>query len=1062
MAGSALLFSQRTRPAKPKPAARLVMAKEEQLWQLRNIGKAFYENPTTQVEAVGKFAEALKLNPTSVRERLNYALSLMRANRSAEGVAELKKVQTQAPNLPHTYFNLGIHLKREGESELAVQQLEKMAELDPKEPVTRYNLGVLYKTLGQMEKAVSAFELANQLNPALAGPYFQLYNAYRSVGRAAEAKKALETFQAIRKFQEDRGDAVPKEDMEWSDYAEIYDPIDFTRADKMERAPLRFMTAKIAEGIDSDSACISALQNGPGRPWFVVWSKSGVLLFNERGEPQSTGLPTKGVVSATVFDANNDSFQDLAVVTQDEVALWMNEKGKFSRAKTIANGSFVKVLATDYDHDYDLDLILLGKSSKLFRNEAEAGFNERSEAFPFVAGDPVDGVVFKSVSDTKGIDVLVTYRDRTSVLYRDKLTAVFQANDLPLVDQAATNLLVRDLDQNATLDLLFLSDGKLKWVANQRTGFAAGSGFASSDINLSNSSFQVGDLHRSGTEDLLFHNTLSDSKGNPLAQLPFSAKHWLTEDFNQDGLSDLVGVQADGTLHIATNQTVTSNRWTRIEMTGIKNLVTAPYAEVEIKSGPTYQKRVFTGVPITFGLRGRQTIDTVRITWPNALIQNEMNQASNKALVYKEAQRLSGSCPMIFTWNGQGFTFITDVLGVAPLGAMSGDGEFFPTDHDEYVSIPGEKLLPKNGRYQLRITEELGEVSYLDQLKLIAVDHPADVEIFSNEKWKSPPYPEFRLFGVKRRIYPKSAIDHRNVDLLDRVLRKDQRYADGFARTMANTAETHYLELDFGTAAPDGKAVMVLNGWVDWADGSTFMNRAQGKREPITPPYLQMQNGQGEWVTTIDDFGMPSGKTKTQAIDLSGKWLSSSRKVRIVTNMCVFWDEIFLGEDPSQPNVTLTTMPLAKADVQFHGFSKSTVHPERKLPEHFEYSPTTFLSNWNPTRGNYTRFGDVAGLVNQVDDRLAIIGSGDEVVLEFEAIATKPNLKRDFLLLVDGWAKDSDANTAFGQQVDPLPFHGMTQYPYHGKETYPSRPELQEWIRKYNTRPGLRMLRPLK
>ena len=101
----------------------------------------------------------------------------------------------------------------------------------------------------------------------------------------------------------------------------------------------------------------------------------------------------------------------------------------------------------------------------------------------------------------------------------------------------------------------------------------------------------------------------------------------------------------------------------------------------------------------------------MRITWPNGLVQNEMKQSPGKSIAYKEAQRLSGSCPMIFTWNGEKFEFITDVLGVAPLGASSGDGKYFPVDHQEYIQIPGSSLVLKDGQFEIRITEELREVS---------------------------------------------------------------------------------------------------------------------------------------------------------------------------------------------------------------------------------------------------------------------------------------------------------------------------------------------------------------
>src|SRR6185436_13290426 len=253
---------------------------------------------------------------------------------------------------------------------------------------------------------------------------------------------------------------------------------------------------------------------------------------------------------------------------------------------------------------------------------------------------------------------------------------------------------------------------------------------------------------------------------------------------------------------------------------GVKNLKLAPGALVEIRAGSAYQRKPYRGVPLHFGLGGRTEVDTVRITWPNGLIQNEMKKAAGAltgVLSFREAPRLSGSCPMIFTWNGRSFEFITDVLGVAPLGASAGDGTYFPVDHDEYVQIRGESLAPVDGRYEVRITEELREVSYLDQIRLFAVDHREDVEIFTNDKFKSPPFPEFRLFGVREKIRPVRAGDGHGTDVRERLLARDRIYPDSFRRNAAGIAELHSLDLDFGDAAPDGRAILVLSGWVDWA-----------------------------------------------------------------------------------------------------------------------------------------------------------------------------------------------------------------------------------------------------
>src|SRR5579884_839686 len=196
---------------------------EERLWHYRNLGKAYYENPTDQAKAPDVFLKAVEMNPTSARDRLNYGLALLRAGKTKEGVAELQKVQKQDPKLPHTWFNLGIVYRKEGEFEKAIPQFIRMTELVPNEPVPHYNLGVLYKQTGKNDEAIKQLEIASKLNSSLAAPHFQLYNLYRQAGRTGDAARQLADFQRLKKEQE--GAVIP-EDMEWCDYAEIYDPID--------------------------------------------------------------------------------------------------------------------------------------------------------------------------------------------------------------------------------------------------------------------------------------------------------------------------------------------------------------------------------------------------------------------------------------------------------------------------------------------------------------------------------------------------------------------------------------------------------------------------------------------------------------------------------------------------------------------------------------------------------------------------------------------------------------------------------------------------------------------
>jgi hypothetical protein len=230
-------------------------------------------------------------------------------------------------------------------------------------------------------------------------------------------------------------------------------------------------------------------------------------------------------------------------------------------------------------------------------------------------------------------------------------------------------------------------------------------------------------------------------------------------------------------------------------------------------------------------------------------------------------------------------------------------------------------------------------------------------------------------------------------------------------------------------------------------------------------PYLQVRDGRGEWKTVLEDMGMPAGKPKSIVVDLSGRFAGPARQVRIVTSACVYWDEIFLSEDTGRPRTVMTAMSPAAADLNYRGFSPVLVHPERRQPEEFVYGAALEASAWTPTPGMYTRFGDVKPLLGAVDDQFVIMGSGDELSLRFDAGAApplQPGWRRDFLLYADGWAKDSDANTAYSRTVEPLPFHGMSRYPYPAGEQYPTGAAHRAYQAEYNTRPALRLLSRLR
>jgi tetratricopeptide (TPR) repeat protein len=1040
----------------------------EQVWRHRNLGKAYYENPMTQMKAVEEFRKALELAPNSTRDRVNYGLALLRAGKTPEAIQELGKAQKEDPSIPHTWFNLGMAYKKEFDHPHAVEQLEGMLKLLPNEPVTHYNLGIEYKLTAKAGPALEQFEAASRVNPNFAAPHFQLFNAYRELGRKEDAARELDLFNEIKKR---KAGAAVAEDPEWSYYSEIYDVVEMDNEfdNTVSSPPFKFQSRKVASGVDAPTSGLTVIDfDGDGRPDLLVWSKNGIAVLKNG----TTAIPNIGlenirdVVSVAAGDFNNDGLSDLAVITRSGASLYVNRNGKFeSVAAKLPEGAFRKAVWIDYDHDYDLDLLLLGEKSVLMRNDGAAGFSDQTSRFPFVSGQAVDAATFELIPDNSETDVAVQYGDGRLVIYHDKLLGHYTAETLDGRWTGASSIQALDMNNDGWTDLVLATSSAVHLLVNDH-----GKLVESSDAPKEKGALALADLANRSLADMVVNGSvyrnLGRGKFEHATAESFPAGVAVAQaDFDGDGRPDIAVVTKEGDVQLLTNQTATRNNFLHVQLEGVKNLKQASGAVVEVKAGSWYQKRVYNGVPLLFGLRDYTDVDTVRITWPNGLVQNELQQTAGKQMAYKEKPRLSGSCPMIFAWDGSKYKFITDVLGVAPLGASNGDGEYFPVNHREYIQIPGSTLQKRGNEYEIRITEELREVSYLDKVQLLAIDHQAGEQIYPNDKFKAPPFPQFRLFGVKQKIYPVQAHDQRGSNVLPRLLKTDGKYVDTFEHNYSGVAELHHLDLDFGAAAADNRAILVLSGWVDWADGSTFVAAGQENKEGLIFPYLQVKDSSGRWETVIADMGIPSGKPKSMVVDLTGKFLSRSREVRIVTNLCVYWDEIFLSEETAAPQMKTTRLNAESADLRYRGFSYAVIHPERTQPEEFEYekwSPTTM---WNPTPGFYTRYGDVRELLTDADDRMVIMGSGDELQLKFDARVLPPpapGQQRDFLLLVDGWAKDADANTAYARSVEPLPFHGMASYPYPDVQHFPDDQIHKQYQNSYNTRPGMINLAKLR
>jgi hypothetical protein len=267
--------------------------------------------------------------------------------------------------------------------------------------------------------------------------------------------------------------------------------------------------------------------------------------------------------------------------------------------------------------------------------------------------------------------------------------------------------------------------------------------------------------------------------------------------------------------------------------------------------------------------------------------------------------------------------------------------------------------------------------------------------------------------------------------------------------------EPHDLILDLGDAAGRGGTYLFLRGWIYPTDASINVALSQQSRLKAVMPSLEVRNARGAWETAIANIGFPSGKDKTIVVDLAGKFPTSDHRVRIRTNMQIYWDQAFVATDASTSPARTTPLRAVSANLHFRGFSRMYRRGGPYGPHWFAYDDVSTSSPWRTIEGAFTRFGDVSPLLESADDMFAVMAPGDEATVEFDAAsapAVPPGWKRTFLLYSDGWIKDADLNTAFGNTVAPLPFHAIQTYPYAPGDSYPADSAHQRYLRAYNTR----------
>lgn len=824
-------------------------------------------------------------------------------------------------------------------------------------------------------------------------------------------------------------------------------------------------------GADSNPVAVTV---AGGR--MMVGGGKGPLPFPGSETGPGNGHPIVAV------DLNSDFKTDLACAGSSGLKLYQQQAdGSFADMTTkaklppvIATGSLRGAWAADIDMDGDLDLVVAPAAGApvVLRNNADGTFKPLQ---PFTGVSGVVGFGWADLDNDGDPDAVLL--DSTGKLhaFANERSGQFKESTLPSGFGPVAAFAILDSDDDGQLDVVALKqDGGLVRVERN----LASDGWKTADVgrwdgaaNLKPGSARLlaADLDNNGGVDLVASSGTEsrvwlhgpNAAYRPLAT-PIPARVLAAADMNGDGRVDMVGVSADGKAVMLANQGKKSYAWQDIRprathATGDQRINSFGVGgDIEVRAGFLTQRQPIAAPVVHFGLGDNAGVDAARIFWPNGQMQAEFAMKAGQAVTAE--QRLKGSCPWVFAWDGKKMAFVTDFLWRSPLGLKinaQDTGRVAMTE--DWVRIPGERLVPRDGAYDIRITAELWETHFFDHVSLMTVDHPAGTEMWVDERFAIPP-PKLgvTLTGPSRPV--ARATDDRGADVTATVRDLDGKYLDTFGRGYyQGVTRDHWVEADLGAGAPDaGPLWLVAQGWIHPTDSSINVAMAQGDRPKPRDLSLEIPDGKGGWTVAKPHLGFPAGKNKTVLIDLAGLWRPGQpKRLRLRTNLEVYWDRLAwaAGADSSAAK-TQRALP-ASADLRYRGFS--AVHQadasSPELPDYQDLAGTG--PRWCDLVGYYTRFGDVRKLLRKVDDRYVIMNAGDEMVFRFPVPDPPPaGWVRDFVLVGNGWEKDGDLNTGFSKTVLPLPSHSDPVY-NTPPTTLENDPVYRRWPRdwqEYHTR----------